>query len=650
MPGAVPSESVAPRSLWAVRGTPEETAAQVAAHWERLGRPGWRWVGDDAPEGIDAIAPRGLRAELGSGAAGVVLDLHRGVDPDAIGQAHGLVRRGGALILRMPPAGERPSAYAEALVCEGHPEPGGRFWARLVASVVGWTGAPPVPPAWRGRGDLQPTPEQRAALRELDGAPHGVLLADRGRGKSVTLGLLASATEGPVWLTGPSAAACAEAARVSGLDWTPLADLLQDLPAEGTVLVDEAAQLPVPLLQRLVRDASGVRFAFATTVAGYEGSGRGFALRFVPWLEARGPVAWATLQAPIRWDPGDPLEAWLRSTLLLDAAGENRAPAEDQVTCVALDRDALAGDEALLREVFGLLVGAHYRTTPADLMRLLDGANLRVHAALTGGSVNAVTLVALEGALSDGTTRAMFTGARRVRGHALPDTLVSHLGERSAGALRFVRSVRIATRPDVRRAGVASALVRHVHAHYQEADAVGTLFGATADLLAFRRSLGYRLVRVGFSRGTRTGEPSVVMLWPRSEQARALVARLRGRLAWELPRTLRMLDAEVLLDPALRAALLGHGAAPEPPDVLADVHHYASGPRPFEAAASSLAAWLEGRELGGLDALDETERALLDAKLEAAPWAEVAARLGLPVPSAMRRLRAAVRKLLASER
>ena len=43
----------------------------------------------------------------------------------------------------------------------------------------------------------------------------------------------------------------------------------------------------------------------------------------------------------------------------------------------------------------------------------------------------------------------------------------------------------------------------------------------TAALLAFRRHVGYALLRGGASRGTRTGEPAAVMVRPVSAAAKA---------------------------------------------------------------------------------------------------------------------------------
>ena len=82
-------------------------------------------------------------------------------------------------------------------------------------------------------------------------------------------------------------------------------------------MVDEAAALPVPLLKRLLLHAP--RIVFSTTVQGYEGTGRGFTLRFSHILNQHRPQWRKVLLAqPIRWADGCPVEAWLARTLLLN--------------------------------------------------------------------------------------------------------------------------------------------------------------------------------------------------------------------------------------------------------------------------------------------------------------------------------------------
>jgi len=75
-----------------------------------------------------------------------------------------------------------------------------------------------------------------------------------------------------------------------------------------------------------------------------------------------------------------------------------------------LTPDELLADEALLREAFGLLVAAHYRTEPNDLARLLDAPNLAARALVAEGRVVAVALLAREGRLDAETRRRMYEG------------------------------------------------------------------------------------------------------------------------------------------------------------------------------------------------------------------------------------------------
>jgi tRNA(Met) cytidine acetyltransferase len=418
------------------------------------------------------------------------------------------------------------------------------------------------------------------------------------------------------------------------------------------IVIDEAAQLPVPMLRALVETHAGAHLCFSTTTHGYEGTGRGFSLRFLTGLERDGPLVRLSLTQPIRWDDGDPLERLVFDALLLAAEPASLDTLDGELEPMRLDRDVLAADEASLGELFGLLVHAHYRTTPSDLHRLLDAPNLTVHVLRLRGHIVAATIVAHEGSLPDELCDALLDGRRRIRAHALAELLVAHLGKRSAGSLRMLRSVRVATHPQLRRRGLARMLVEHVHREHGEAELFGTVFGATAELLAFRRRLGYQLVRVSASRGARTGEPSVLMLRPVSERAHELVAELRAELARDLPRVLELLhaDGETLLDPHLASALVLELPAPaplSPAQCRALIESYAFGPRTFESIAFALACFVAA-EPARLQALTTSERALIEGRVIAGHgWRRVTDDAGLAsVPAAMRALRRAVRRML----
>lgn len=623
---------------------------------------------------------------LGRAFDAVVIDAHGasgGLDPDVLGRCHGFVRGGGALFLRLDPE-PRPRA---TLAAWPHTvaEVGTRFQRRLraiaerYATIVSTSTdspgspepsapsaqavAPLAPPAHRPLG----TAEQAAVVATLarvlaDPTPScAVVLADRGRGKSAALGLALA--------TSPGCRAALTAAHDTALDAvlafappvpTPtLAELLDTEPDRfDAIVVDEAAQIPVPVLRALTHRHPRTRFVFATTARGYEGTGRGFVLRFLAELE-RGPrpLVRSTIDAPIRWAAGDPLERFVFDALLLDA--EPDAPAlvptieGPTIEAAAIDRDALS--ERDLRALFGLLVHAHYRTTPGDLERLMDAPNLALHVvrggppAPLGRPILGACLVAREGGLPDALGHALAAGRQRIKAHALADSLVAHLGRREAGALTMLRSVRIAVHPDARRAGLARRLVEHVHAAHP-VDLFGTLFGATPELLRFRRQVGYRLVRVSASRGARTGEPSALMLRPITPAAHALVDGLAAELARALPLQLALLTADhELLDPALADALPLDlpAAAPAPPALAARVADWVASPRTLESAIADLAPFVAAH----LDRVsDPIDRAVLASRvLERRSWAETARRAGLAhAGQAMKRARPAIAALLAA--
>lgn len=634
------------RRLIIVEGTPEQTAEQAGRLLAALNEDDVLWVDG---------ATRSLADRLGQAFDAVVVDAHAGLDADVLGQAQGLVWGAGALVLRR--GGGRSGAalavfpYSEADV--------GQRWNTRAWSVLEAAAANSEAPLRPVERRVEGTADQRRVVAALVDAWRGgpsrtVVLADRGRGKSSALGLAIAELATPVAVTAGTEAAAREVLRFAGQHarFVPIASLLDGTTAADVIAVDEAAQIPVPVLARIVARHPAAHLAFATTTSGYEGTGRGFVLRFVDWLEREhGPVGRAALETPIRWGPHDPVERAVFDALLLDAEPSSVGEVSvDGLRIEHVDRDRLVADPRRLRALFGLLVHAHYRTTPSDLHRLLDAPNLSLHAALHGDRVLGATLVAEEGRLPPQMCEDATAGRIRLRAHALADALVAHLGRTDAGAYAMARSVRIAVHPDARRLGIATRLVEHVHAHHREAELFGTLFGATAELVAFRRSVGYEVVRLSASRGARTGEPSVMMVRPTSTRAHALLHSLREELARELPLQLELLqaDGELLLDPglveALRAGLPSVGPWTEA-EARARVQAYAHGPRTFESVATAVRAVVQA---ASLDDLHANERAVIEGRvLHGHGWRRVTADAGMPsVPAAMRALRRGVRALL----
>ena len=88
--------------------------------------------------------------------------------------------------------------------------------------------------------------------------------------------------------------------------------LPQHTPAQGE------RRGAVAVLRALLERSN--RTVFANTEQGYEGSGRGFRLRFEAMLAGTMPqFRRARLEQPVRWAPADPLEALVNRALVLDA-------------------------------------------------------------------------------------------------------------------------------------------------------------------------------------------------------------------------------------------------------------------------------------------------------------------------------------------
>lgn len=675
-----------PRTCVVLRGTSDQTAEQARWLLQQYDPRHVLWIsnGADTANGIAPAfvhaPPGGVKKHLGSSYDAVVLDTHRGLDADVLGQCEGFIWAGGALVLRMPSEGQSPNDGSSALLV--HPfvpaDVTQHFWQRFETHLRAFDVPPPtVPLAPPTRAPLG-NADQMHLVRTLtniwrSSVPNVVsVTADRGRGKSSALGMairdLLEMDARRVALSAPHPQALGEVLRFAGEFPTLVCvepdELVQTPDSFDVIVIDEAAQISVPLLEQISLRHPDAHLAFATTARGYEGTGRGFVLRFLAWLQKQPrPYRAHELTQPIRYGPGDPVERFVHRLLLLNAGPtDGLRPSLQTRTrgdlprrraasrCRIVPRSELAHRPSLLERIFGLLVQAHYRTTPSDLQRLLDAPNLDVHIVEQGHQILGVALIAQEGELPASLCEDISRGRQRVRGHALPETLAWHCAMPGAAQLRYRRSVRIAVHPAQRRHGLATLLVEHVHPFY-DVDFWGTLFGATPELIRFRRSLGYEIVRVGVSRGARTGEPAVAMLRPCQAAAEGWMTQLRANLARSLPEQLRLLDVENpgLLGPALVAALRDGLPMPAPLSVSERdrlVQHYLRSPQPYELVAFAIQPWVQAMG-ANLEQLSVPHRKLIESRvLQQRSWRDAAVDAAFGrVPHAMRELRKALQTL-----
>ena len=544
----------------------------------------------------------------------------------------------------------------------------------------------PTPDERHSTGDVFPdaayeacrTSDQRDALQACEqlrtkGAAV-VLEADRGRGKSSAAGLAAAALAadgGDVLVTAPqyrnakegfdraaelldTLGALADDARDEDRSPALLADSggrvrflspadAADASADA-LIVDEAASLPVGTLESLLGVAPSA--CFATTVRGYEGAGRGFDVRFRETLTETHETTTQVLSEPIRYAPADPVEVWLFRALLLDASPPVDPLVEDvstaETTYRRLDTDTLAGNERLLREAFGLLVYAHYRTEPNDLARLLDAPNIAARALVADGHVVSVALLAREGGLNDDIAVDVYEGSR-IRGNLVPDVLASQLRDPDACGPVGVRTLRIATHHAVRSRGLGSRLLSEIEAELNERprlspawppgiDYLSVSYGVTPPLLDFWSANDYRPVHLSTTQNDTSGERSVLMVRPLSEAGAQLTDRHERQFYARLPPALT--DPLSTADPDIVRGVLSaiDGSVADPVSLTASewrhVASAASGPGLFDVSPGPFRRLAVRALVDG--AVDNTaaERLLVSKVLQAHSWDGVADRLG----------------------
>lgn len=638
------------------------------------------WLGEGPACHNPLPAAKALQ-RLGQECDTLVLNAFSGFHPDAFGALAGTLRAGGLLLLLTPPRAQWPGypdpdrvrlvARPEEAAQAGH-----GFIARLMRLLEGDPALSLLPPddgkPWQPLGPDRPLSDDQAlALPAIHKVLHGhrrrplVLSADRGRGKSSLLGiaaaeLLRDQPDLQIIVTAPSQGTVATlfdhaakrlgttVEKLAGLAYCSPDRLVQEGLQPDLLLVDEAAAIPTPLLEAMLARHS--RIVFATTEHGYEGTGRGFHLRFKRVLDRETPD-WQEvhLASPIRWSARDPLEPLVFRLLGLNAEVADPLP-PTRPHWRMIEQDVLAKDDALLNQVFGLLVLAHYQTTPSDLRALLESPSLDIHLLEEAQSLLGVALVAREGQIEPELAEAIWAGRRRPRGHLLPQSLLAHAGCRTAGERSYARVMRIAIHPELHRHGLGSLLLGQLEAYYRQAglDYLGSAFSASADLLPFWRKAGLVALRIGLQRDAASGSHAALLLKALKAEHEPELALWRRRFVAQLP---TLLAGEMKgLDPELVWQCV-QGSEPvsgEPDAFVCDelacfAHHH----KPFELCQPSLQHWLAGN-IDRLAPLTADERHLLIAAIwQYADWTRLAGRLQLAgKPALIKALRALLARLL----
>ena len=557
---------------------------------QRLGGEGL-WVGPE-PRPAPYCAPGALARLLGREYHHAFFDTLDGFDASAFAALAGTLKPGSWLVLLAPPLAQwpaRPDADSLRWNDAAEPIPTPNFIHRFCRSVradpdtVIWQqGEPLALPDWRARADWHPASgaplaEQAAILDALAQMPPGaaVVTAGRGRGKSALAGMHLRDLRGTAIVTAPAKGATDVLAAFAGERFRFMAPdaLLAAGASADWLIVDEAAAIPGPLLEALV--SCFRRALLTTTVQGYEGTGRGFLLKVCARFSS---LHTFTLETPVRWASGCPLEALVARALLFDDALPD-APG-GAVHIVPVTQDAWRSSSDLPAAMYRLLSAAHYRTSPLDLRRMMDASGQRFACALREETLVGALWAVDEGGLSPELSRAVWAGFRRPRGNLVAQSLAAHGGSPLAATLRGRRISRIAVHPQRQGEGIGQQLVAGAVRDAGGLDYLSVSFGYTGQLLRFWQRCGFTLVRVGTQREASSGCYSAIALLPLSEAGQRLAAREQERMRRDMPWLNAWRDLQLAEDAPERAILND--------DDWPELAGFAWGHRPLLAAAGSL--------------------------------------------------------------
>ena len=361
------------------------------------------------------------------------------------------------------------------------------------------------------------------------------LTAKRGRGKSALLGMLANQIQASIYLTAPNKSAVHSVIefserKIEFIAPDELAIRLQNEPEfsqSAWLLVDEAAMIPLPLLQEYSQYFQHI--VFSTTIHSYEGTGRGFELKFKRKIHRT--FQHFELKQPLRWQENDPLEHFIDDLLLLNAEDEFQQFLFQPHLPYQI-REVQKTHH--IAEFYGLMTLAHYRTSPLDLRRLLDGENQRFYFAEYQQNLLGAIWALEEGNMADDELIIQIQqGKRRPKGNLVPQALCFHENLSQACKLRSLRISRIAVQPNWQKQGIGQNLMKFME--NLEVDFLSVSFGYTDELAKFWQKCGFVLVHLGEHQEASSGCYSAIALKGISKEGLALVDTAHKQFQRNIP-------------------------------------------------------------------------------------------------------------------
>ncbi|MEM0200216.1 MAG: GNAT family N-acetyltransferase, partial [Saccharolobus sp.] len=414
------------------------------------------------------------------------------------------------------------------------------------------------------------------------------------------------------------------------------------------VIVDEAAAIGLENLDYIIR--AWEKSILVTTIHGYEGSGKAF-IKYINKLKNSVLLKHIKMEYPIRYAKGDPIEKYIYDVMLLDA----ESPDVSNITqpkILEISQEALYSDNNLLKSVYGILVEAHYRNSPDDLMILGDMAFQKIVVLFSEDKPVGVAQIVYEGSLSENQIINIANGMKN-EGHLIPHRIIKYARLMEFGKLKGWRIMRIAVSPDHQGKGLGSEILKEISnkAKDEKVDWLGSSFIADPLVLKFWIKNGFIPVYLSSIKNEELNGYSVIVIKPMNEMVKEMVIRLSTLLKDKLLRTSHQVYFN--LNPVTIALLLKNThwtglQYQEIPGLYIDkIKAYLSGKVPYNTVAEAAhyivtKYFLELKSDIGLD----FEAPLVARVLQGKSWYHAGIMLGLPNKEVENRVKLGLSKIL----
>ena len=254
------------------------------------------------------------------------------------------------------------------------------------------------------------------------------------------------------------------------------------------LIIDEAAAIPLNIVKRIIPDC--LTF-MASTIQGYEGTGRSLSIKLIDDLRNKQSMSGSrilkeiSLSQAIRYADNDPVEFWLNKLLLLDATNaesfEDSMEDPNKLELYLVNRDTLfsyhKGSEAFLKKIMSLFVSSHYKNTPNDLQLLSDAPAHKIFVLCKSidkqrkskglPDVYCAIQACEEGGISKDVILTNNKRGLKPSGDLIPWTISDHYQDQEFAHMTSIRIVRIACHPDCQRMGYGTKALQLLSQYYE---------------------------------------------------------------------------------------------------------------------------------------------------------------------------------------